>query len=157
MMMKGNPTVIATLNKLLADELSAINQYMVHAEMFESWGYAKLAAVTEKRAIVEMKHAEKHISRILFLEGRPLVTEPMVVKIGEEVPVMLENDRVSEEGAIAAYNAAIRQAGELGDYGTQDFLKAVLKDEEDHIDWLEAQLDQIKQMGLPTYLTEQLG
>ena len=155
--MKGNPTVIEILNRLLADELSAINQYMVHAEMYDSWGYAKLAEKTEKRAITEMKHAESHISRILFLEGRPIVTDPVKVRIGEEVQPMLENDFAAEQEAIAAYNDAIQRVAELRDSGTQDLLKSILKDEESHIDWIEAQLDQIKHIGLSTYLVEQTG
>ncbi|MEA4909062.1 MAG: bacterioferritin [Chloroflexi bacterium] len=155
--MKGNPIVIEVLNALLADELSAIDQYMVHAEMYESWGYTKLAEKTEKRAITEMKHAEKHISRILFLEGRPIVTAPIEVQIGEETPQMFQNDCESESKAILAYNRAIQRVGELNDYGTQELLKSILKDEEDHIDWIEAQIDQIKVIGLSNYLVEQTG
>ena len=155
--MKGNSSVIASLNDLLADELTAIDQYMVHSEMFDNWGYAKLADKTEKRAITEMKHAEKHISRILFLEGKPVLTQPMTLHIGAEVKTMLENDLASETGAIQKYNLMIKSVGEGGDYGTQDILKEILRDEEEHLDWLEAQLDQIKHMGLPTYLVEQTG
>lgn len=155
--MKGNSSVIASLNDLLADELTAIDQYMVHSEMFDNWGYAKLAEITEKRAITEMKHAEKHIARILFLEGKPVLTQPMTLHIGAEVKAMLENDLASETGAIQKYNLMIKTVGEAGDYGTQDILKEILRDEEGHLDWLEAQLDQIKQMGLSTYLVEQTG
>jgi len=155
--MKGNSSVIEILNHLLADELSAINQYMVHAEMFDNWGYAKLAVKTEKRAITEMKHAESHISRILFLEGRPIVTEAVRVNIGAEVQPMLERDNIAEQEAVSAYNEAIQRVGELRDFGTQDLLKAILKDEESHLDWIEAQLDQIQHIGLSTYLVEQTG
>lgn len=155
--MKGNPVVLESLNALLADELIAVDQYMVHAEMFDNWGYAKLAGATEKRAITEMKHAEKHISRILFLEGKPKMSRPMQLNIGVEVQVMLENDLASETGAVKKYNEMIKTVGDAGDYGTQDMLKEILKDEEGHLDWLEAQLDQIKSMGLAIYLTEQTG
>lgn len=155
--MKGNPGVIESLNALLADELIAVDQYMVHAEMFDNWGYAKLAGATEKRAITEMKHAEKHISRILFLEGKPKMSRPMQLNIGVEVQAMLENDLASETGAVKKYNEMIKKVGEAGDFGTQDMLKEILKDEEGHLDWLEAQLDQIKSMGLAIYLTEQTG
>jgi bacterioferritin len=155
--MKGKSAVIETLNALLADELVAIDQYMVHSEMFDNWGYARLAVVTEKRAVTEMKHAEKHISRVLFLEGRPLMNHPLTLNIGSEVKAMLENDKAAEVGAVEKYNLAIKAVGDAGDYGTQDILKGILADEEAHLDWLEAQLDQIAQMGLATYLTEQLS
>jgi bacterioferritin len=153
--MKGNSIVIDSLNNLLTDELTAIDQYMVHAEMFDSWGYKKLAGVTEKRAITEMKHAEKHISRILFLEGKPVMNHPMMLNIGSEVKNMLENDLAAETEAVKKYNQMIKTVGDGGDFGTQDLLKGILKDEEEHLDWIEAQLDQIKHMGLPTFLVEQ--
>lgn len=153
--MKGNKTVIDSLNSLLADELSAVDQYMVHAEMFDNWGYAKLAGATEKRAITEMKHAETHIERILFLEGMPMMNKPLTLHIGSEVKAMLDNDLESETLAIQKYNQMVKLVGDAGDYGTQDILKGILRQEEEHLDWLEAQLDQIKQMGLETYLTEQ--
>jgi bacterioferritin len=155
--MKGNAKIIATLNDLLADELTAINQYIVHSEMCANWGYEQLHKAMEKRAVDEMKHAEKLIGRILFLEGRPVVSKLNKITIGAEVPAQHANDHTAEEGAIQAYNAAIKQASELGDNGTRELLESILKDEEAHIDWLEAQLDQIKQMGLPSYLVEQLG
>lgn len=155
--MKGKSVVIDLLNSLLADELEAVDQYMVHAEMFDNWGYAKLATRTEKRAITEMKHAERHIGRILFLEGTPKMTRPMKLHIGAEVKAMLENDLAAETQAVQRYNEAIHNAGEAGDYGTQNILKEILGDEEEHLDWLEAQLDQIKQIGLSTYLIEQTG
>lgn len=155
--MKGKKEVIDSLNSLLADELTAIDQYMVHAEMFDNWGYAKLAKTTEERSITEMKHAEIHIGRILFLEGIPAMSRPMSLHIGADVEAMLKNDLASEAGAIKSYNAFIKAAGDAGDYGTQDILKEILRQEEEHLDWLEAQLDQIKQMGLAVYLTEQTG
>lgn len=153
--MKGNDKLIAALNGLLADELTAINQYIVHSEMCANWGYSKLHEVIEKRAIDEMKHAEKHIARILFLEGTPTVSALNPITIGSIVEKQLNNDHVAEQGAIVAYNKAIALAVEVADNGTREMLESILTDEEAHIDWLEAQLDQIKQMGLAAYLAEQ--
>jgi bacterioferritin len=155
--MKGNDRMLAKLNDLLADELTAINQYMVQSEMGANWGYEKLHKAIEKEAIDEMKHAEKHIGRILFLEGSPTVSRLNQINIGSDVPAFLKNNWDAESGAIKAYNEAIRLAGEVGDNGTREMLESILKDEEGHIDWIEAQLDQIKQMGLQNYLTEQIG
>jgi bacterioferritin len=155
--MKGNPKVIATLNDLLSDELTAISQYMVHSEMCANWGYEKLHKAVEKRAVDEMKHAEKLIGRILFLEGRPVVSALKKISVGPEVPVQIRNDWNAEDGAVKAYNAAIRQAVELGDNGTRELLESILKDEEAHIDWLETQLDQIKQLSIQNYLVEQMA
>jgi bacterioferritin len=154
--MKGNEKIIESLNTRLAEELTAISQYMVHAEMCDNWKYKRLDDMIEKRAIVEMKHAEKLIARILFLEGQPIVNNLNKMHIGAEVPKMHQYDHDAEEGAIRGYNESIRLATEVGDNGTRDFLVSILKDEEDHIDWIEAQLDQIKQVGLPNYLMEQL-
>lgn len=155
--MKGNEKLIEHLNARLAEELTAINQYMVHAELCDNWKYKRLDEAIEKRAITEMKHAEKLIARILFLEGRPIVSNLNKMQIGAEVPKMHEYDRGAEEAAIQGYNESIRLAVEVGDNGTRDLLQSILKDEEDHIDWIEAQLDQIKQMGLQNYLTEQIA
>jgi bacterioferritin len=155
--MKGNQQVIEKLNFLLSDELTAVSQYMVQAEMCANWGYAHLAEIIEKRAIDEMKHAEKHIGRILFLEGRPVVSNLNPIHIGDTVEDRHKNDWQSESGAIKAYNDAIKLAVETGDNGTRDMLESILADEEAHIDWIEAQLDQIKQMGIQIYLAEQLG
>ncbi len=154
--MKGNPKIIETLNTQLSDELTAVNQYMVHSEMCANWGYGRLHKMTEKRAKDEMKHAEKLIGRILFLEGVPIVSKLLAIHIGADVPEQIKNDWTAEESAIKAYNAAIKLASELGDNGTRDLLEAILKDEEAHIDWLEAQQDQIKQMDLKNYLVEQI-
>jgi len=154
--MKGNQKIIEILNGFLADELTAINQYIVHSEMCANWGYGKLHEKVEKRAIDEMKHAEKHIGRILFLEGMPIVSELNKMHIGDTVEAQHKNDWDAESGAIIAYNEAIKLAVEVGDNGTREMLEATLKDEEDHIDWIEAQLDQIKQMGIQVYLAEQL-
>ena len=155
--MKGNPKVIDCLNSLLSDELTAISQYMVHAEMCANWGYKELAEHTEKRAIEEMKHAEKHIARILFLEGRPIVSQLGKISIGSDVQIQLNNDHTAEEGAIKAYNEGIKLCTEMADNGTREMLEDILVDEEEHIDWIEAQLDQISQMGLQLYLVEQAG
>lgn len=155
--MKGNPRILKTLNMLLADELTAINQYMVHSEMCDNWGYGRLHEKIEKRAIDEMKHAEKLIARILFLEGTPIVSKLNDITIGADVEKQLKNDQSSEDGAVKAYNAAIKEAVELHDNGTRELLESILKDEEDHIDWLEAQIDQINQMGIQNYLADQLS
>ncbi len=155
--MKGNDQVLDLLNSLLADELTAVSQYMVHAGMCANWGYAKLHATIEKRAVEEMKHAEKLLDRILFLEGVPIVSELNKMHIGERVEVQLESDCTSEQGAIRAYNDAIRLTGDLGDHGSRVLLQAILTDEERHLDWLEAQLDQINQIGSQNYLQAQLG
>jgi bacterioferritin len=154
--MKGNEKILETLNSLLADELTAINQYMVQSEMCADWGYEKLHEAIEKRAIDEMKHAEKLIGRILFLEGKPVVSNLNKINIGETVAAQHKNDHEAEEMAIKAYNDAIRLVVEIGDNGTRDMLEEILEDEEKHIDWIESQLDQIEQMGLQVYLAEQL-
>jgi bacterioferritin len=155
--MKGNDKIIETLNVQLADELTAVNQYMVHSEMCSNWGYEKLHKATEKRAIEEMRHAEKLIARILFLEGMPIVSNLNKITIGPDVQTQLKNDWNAEAGAVKAYNDAIRLAVEVGDNGTRELFESNLKDEEDHIDWIEAQLDQIAQMGIQNYLVEQVG
>jgi bacterioferritin len=154
--MKGNEKILETLNELLADELTAINQYMVQSEMCADWGYQKLHEAIEKRAIEEMKHAEQLIGRILFLEGKPIVSNLNKINIGATVDAQHKNDHEAEEGAIKAYNDGIRLAVEVGDNGTRDMLEEILEDEEEHIDWIESQLDQIEQMGLQVYLGEQL-
>lgn len=154
--MKGNEKVIEHLNARLAEELTAVNQYFVHGEMCENWGYERLHGMIRKRSIDEMKHAEKLIARILFLEGIPIVTNLNKVHIGTEVAKMHANDHSAEESAINGYNESIRLAGEVGDNGTRKLLESILKEEEDHIDLIEAQLDQIKQMGVQNYLVEQI-
>jgi len=153
--MTGKPIVLKTLNALLADELTAINQYMVHSEMCDNWGYEKLHKAIEKRAIDEMRHAESLIARILYLEGSPTVSKLNTITIGKTVKDMVAADYASEQGAVKAYNDAIRIAVEAADNGTRELLEKTLKDEEAHIDWLEAQRDQIEQMGLENYLTNQ--
>ena len=153
--MKGEERIIEKLNALLADELTAVNQYIVHSEMCANWGYERLHEAVEKRAIEEMKHAEKLIARILFLEGQPIVSNLNKIHIGADVAAQHANDRTAEEGAIKAYNDGVRLAVELGDNGTRELLESILTDEEEHIDWIEMQQDQIEQMGVENYLTEQ--
>ena len=155
--MKGNAKVIEKLNSLLSDELTAISQYMVQAEMCANWGYKHLSETIEKRAMDEMKHAEKHIERILFLEEKPRVSELNKRHIGGTVEAFHQNDWDAKNGAIQAYNDGIKLASEMNDNGTREMLEAILKDEEDHIDWIEAQFDQVKQMGLQVYLSEQIS
>jgi bacterioferritin len=154
--MKGNEKVLASLNSLLADELTAINQYMVHSEMCDDWGYEKLHKHFEKRAIDEMKHAEKLIGRILFLEGMPIVSELGKIHIGKDIAGQLANDHTAEEGAIKAYNEAIILAGEAKDYATRDFLQQILNDEDAHMDGIEALQSQIDQMSVQVFLTTQV-
>ncbi|MGI6751150.1 MAG: bacterioferritin [Anaerovoracaceae bacterium] len=154
--MKGDPKLIETLNSLLADELTAINQYIVHAEMCADWGYNKLHEHFEKRAIDEMKHAEKLIERILFLESVPVVTHLNTIHIGDEIPKQLENDRLAEVDAIEAYNKAIKLAGEAGDFATRKILQEILMDEDAHMDEIEELQDQVAQMGVPIFLTTQI-
>ncbi len=153
--MQGNADVIRLLNDRLAEELTAINQYMVHSEMADNWGYERLHKAIEKQAIDEMKHAEKLIGRILFLEGQPTVSKLNQINIGKDVPQMLANDLGGEGGAITSYNDGIRLANEMKDAGTRELLEDILEDEERHTDWLEAQRDQIAQMGLAQYLSMQ--
>jgi len=155
--MKGNPKVLEVLNSLLADELTAVSQYMVHAEMAEAWGYGKLHDHFFKRAKDEMKHAETLIGRILFLEGRPIVSELRKMSIGSEVPKMFAGDKGLELGAIKAYNDAIALCAEVRDQATKEVLDAILRDEDRHVDEIEERQDQIEQMGLPTFLTTQVG
>jgi bacterioferritin len=153
--MKGNEKVIAILNAFLADELTAISQYMVHSEMCANWQYKKLHEATEKRAIEEMKHAEKLIARLLFLEGKPIVSQLNKISIGATVEEQLKHDLAAEAGAIKGYNDGIKVCLEVGDGGSRELIEDNLEDEEEHLDWLEAQLDQISQMGLQNYLLAQ--
>lgn len=154
--MKGNAKLIKTLNSLLADELTAINQYMVHSEMCANWGYEGLHHHFEKRAFQEMKHAEKLIARILFLEGTPTVNVLGKMSIGADVPAQLAGDHALEMGAIKAYNDAIVLAGEVGDFATREILEHILQDEDGHVDGIEELQDQISHMTLPIFLTTQV-
>jgi len=154
--MKGNKELLTTLNSLLADELTAINQYMVHSEMCENWGYGKLYMAIRKQAMDEMHHAEWLIERIIFFEGAPTVSKLNPMKIGKTVLEMISNDNGDELDAVLAYNNAIKLARELGDQGTADLLTKILKMEEGHVDWAEMQRAQIDQMGLENYLASQI-
>ncbi|MGD1212585.1 MAG: bacterioferritin [Candidatus Acidiferrales bacterium] len=154
--MQGNAKVIEELNKALREELTAINQYFVHAEMCENWGYHKLSAYIKKQSIDEMKHAEVLIERILFLDGSPSM-EPLKLSVGTSVRQALENDLQLELSAVKQYNLAVQIATEQKDNGSRDLLVALLKDEESHVDWLEAQAHQIKELGYERYLSLQMG
>jgi bacterioferritin len=155
--MKGDAKVIEVLNSLLADELTAVSQYMVHANVCANWGYGKLDKVIEKRAIDEMKHAEKLIGRIIFLEGIPIVSNLRKMFIGNEVPKMFAADHTFEADAIKAYNAGIKVCGDAKDFATRELLENILKDEDAHIDGIEEVQDQIKQMGIQVFLSIQVG
>ena len=155
--MKGNDKLVTVLNQLLADELTAISQYMVHSEMCDNWGYDKLHKTIEARAIAEMKHAERLIGRILFLEGLPVVSDLRQLMIGADIPKMFASDHKFEEGAIKSYNEGIILAGNLKDYATREILESILKDEDGHVNGIEEIQDQISQMGLQIFLTTQVG
>jgi bacterioferritin len=152
--MKGNPKVIEQLNRALREELTAINQYFLHAEMCENWGYGKLSRYIKKQSIDEMKHAETLMERILFLDGTPSM-DPLALTIGSNVKSMIESDLKLEIEAVSMYNEAVRIAFENKDNGTRDLFVDLLKDEEEHVDWLEAQLHQIEEIGYERYLTTQ--
>jgi bacterioferritin len=152
--MKGNPKVIEQLNRALREELTAINQYFVHAEMCENWGYDRLSKYIKKQSIDEMKHAESLMERIFFLDGTPSM-EPLALSIGANVKGMIESDLKLELGAVVMYNEAARIAAEEKDNGSRDLFIKLLKDEEEHADWLETQLHQIAELGYERYLTTQ--
>jgi bacterioferritin len=154
--MKGNPKVIAALNEALKEELTAINQYFLHAEMCENWKYSRLADFIKKQSIDEMKHAEVLIERILFLDATPNMTELMQLSVGQNVKEQLESDLKLEISAVAQYNAAVRTARDEGDNASRELFERLLKDEEEHVDWLEAQLHQIREIGYERYLTQQI-
>lgn len=153
--MKGDDNLIKTLNQLLIDELTAINQYMVHAEMCDNWGYHRLHAAIEKQAHDEMHHAEWLIERIIFLEEVPDVSKLNPIRLGKDVPAIIGNDAESEIEGIRAYNLAVAMAHEVDDQVSVDLLTRILKMEEGHIDWAEQQQAQIEQMGLQNYLADQ--
>jgi bacterioferritin len=155
--MKAKPDVLEVLQEMLKEELGAVSQYILHAEMCENWGYKRLADPTKKRSIVEMKHAEKLIERILFLEGMPNLGDLPKLNIGKDVKQQLENDLALEKSAVASYNAAIAAARKAGDNGSAELLQGILQDEEGHVDFLETQLELVAQVGLQNYLIEQLG
>ena len=155
--MKGKPEVLAVLAEMLKEELGALNQYILHAEICENWGYKRLADLTKKQSIGEMKHAEQLMERILFLEGMPKMDELPRLNIGKDVPEQLKNDLALEKGAVTSYNRAVEACRKAGDNATADFLKEILKDEEEHVNFLETQLGLIDQLGLVNYLAQQMG
>ena len=153
--MKGNAKILTVLNSLLADELTVINQYMVHSEMCKNWGYGKLHLAIRKKAMDEMHHAEWLIERIIFLEGIPTVSKLNAIKIGKTVSEMIKNDGDDELEVVGDYNKAITLAHEVNDQGSVDLMIKILKMEEGHVDWAEMQNAQIKQMGMENYLANQ--
>jgi bacterioferritin len=153
--MQGDARVIEHLNKALREELTAINQYFVHAEMCDNWGYDLLGSHIKKQSIDEMKHAEALIERLLFLEATPSM-EPMPLNIGPNVRQQLENDLALEHGAVRSYNEAIAACRDARDNTSRELFERLLKDEEGHVDWLEAQLHQIGELGYERYLAQQM-
>lgn len=154
--MKGDPKVIALLQQVLKAELTAINQYFLHAEMCENWGYYKLAGLTKKESIEEMGHAEVLIERILLLDGTPNMSDYFKINIGQDVKAQLNNDLQLEYDAVKRLNEGIKLCLAAGDNGSRDLLSKILSDEEHHIDWLEGQLHAIDEIGIETYLSQQL-
>jgi bacterioferritin len=154
--MRGNDQVIAKLNEALREELTAINQYFVHAEMCHNWGYHRLGSYIRKQSIGEMKHAEQILERILFLDGTPSML-PLPLTIGQDVKAQLTNDLQLEVKAVGMYNEAIRVARDSGDNSSRELFDRLLKDEEQHVDFLESQLNLIQQLGYERYLSQQLG
>jgi bacterioferritin len=154
--MRGDQKVIEQLNAALSAELTAIAQYMVQAEMCDSWGYHRLGGLTKARAIEEMHHAEGLIERVIFLDGTPAIDIPLTPKVGTTVQQQLELDYADEEGAVRQYNDAAKLCREVGDAGSKDLFEKMIGDEERHADFLEQQLHSIKEMGIGAYLAQQL-
>lgn len=152
--MKGNEQVIAKLNEALREELTAINQYFVHAEMCHNWGYHRLGSYIRKQSIGEMKHAEELMERIIFLDGMPNM-QPLALSIGKDVRTQVQNDLNLEVKAVAMYNEAVKIARDAGDNASRELFERLLKDEEEHVDFLEAQVHQIGEMGYERYLSRQ--
>jgi len=154
--MHGNPKVIEQLNLALKEELLAINQYFLHAEMCENWGYERLGDFIKKQSIGEMKHAEELIERILFLDATPNLTEPMKLTIGRNVREQLQSDLDLETNAVKLYNNAIQIARDAADNTSRELFEKLLHDEEGHVDWLEAQMHMINEVGYERYLSRQI-
>jgi bacterioferritin len=155
--MKGSRKVLTALNEALQEELTAINQYFLHAEMCENWHYDRLGEFIKKQSIGEMKHAEALIERILFLDGTPNLTQPIQLTIGKNVQEQLQSDLNLEVSAVAAYNRYIALAQEESDNASRELFERLLKDEEEHVDWLEAQIHQIEEIGYERYLSQQIS
>ncbi len=154
--MKGNPKVIDALNEALHEELTAINQYFLHAEMCENWHYDRLGDLIKKQSVGEMKHAEMLIERILFLDGTPNLTKHIDLAIGKNVKEQIESDLNLEIGAVAMYNRAAEMARQEGDNASRELFERLLKDEEEHVDFLEAQVHQMTELGYERYLSQQI-
>jgi bacterioferritin len=154
--MKGDPKVIEFLNQALKAELTAINQYFLHAEMCENWGYQRLAKLIKKESIEEMTHAEKLMERILYLDGTPNMTDYFKINIGATVEAQIKNDLNLEYDAVKRLNEGIKLCVAAGDNGSRDLAQKILDDEEHHVDWLEGQLHAIGEMGIANYLAQQL-
>ena len=152
-----DPKIIDILNDLLKGELTAINQYFLHAEMCNNWGYKRLYATIRKESIEEMVHAEKYMERILFLDGAPNMTESLKIKVGKTVQEQFQNDLELEQEAMVKLMNAITFATEIGDYGSKDLFEQILAEEEHHVDWLEAQLGIITEVGVANYLAQQIN
>ncbi|MGB9196302.1 MAG: bacterioferritin [Terriglobales bacterium] len=155
--MKGDSKIIAILNEVLKAELTAINQYFLHAEMCENWGYEKMAKHTRKESIEEMQHAEILMERILYLDGTPNMSDYFKINIGQTLKQQLQNDLDLEYNAVKRLNDGIKQCVAGGDNGSRELLEKILVDEEHHIDWLEGQLFMIKEMTYENYLAQQIG
>jgi bacterioferritin len=154
--MRGNDQVIAKLNEALREELTAINQYFVHAEMCHNWGYHRLGNYIRKQSIGEMKHAEELLERVIFLDGVPKM-DPLPLTIGDSVQNQLQNDLDLELKAVVMYNDAVKLAREAGDNSSRELFERLLKDEEEHVDFLEMQIGLIKQIGYERYLSQQMA
>ena len=155
--MKGNEEVIQVLQDVLCAELTAINQYFIHARMCDNWGYDKLAAYLRKESIEEMRHAQDVIDRILYFDATPNMQKYMKINVGHDIQEQFHHDLELEYQAVPRLNKGVEIARSQGDNGTRSLFEAILKDEEEHVDWLEAQLHQIKEMGYQNYLTRQVN
>jgi bacterioferritin len=154
--MQGDPKVIDALNSALKEELTAINQYFIHAEMCENWGYKKLSDYIKKQSIDEMKHAEALMERILFLDGTPRMAETLPLSVGQDVRSQISNDLKLELGAVSMYNNYAKLAAEAADNASRELFIRLLHDEEHHVDWLETQLGLIDKLGIENYLAQQM-
>ncbi|HYO81006.1 MAG TPA: bacterioferritin [Bryobacteraceae bacterium] len=155
--MKGNEQVIALLNDVLKAELTAINQYFLHAEMCENWGYHKLSSIGRKESIEEMRHAEVLMERILYLDGTPTMDQLFPLRIGKNVKEQIQNDLQLEYDAVARLNKGVQICMDANDNGSRELITRILQDEEHHVDYLEAQLHAIQEIGIENYLTQQIG